>query len=210
MTLSSPLAAGAALLIALPVLAPHHPRVTTPERETRYQIAATGNEARFRVREQLARVDFPNDAIGRTAAVSGAITFDDQGKVLADQSVITVDLRGLKSDRDRRDGYVQRNTLETAKYPEATFRIKAIEGLDWPLPTSGAHPFTVRGDLTIHGTTRPISWKVMSVASDSGFTGTASTQFTFETFELKKPSVMMVLSVDDQIGLELDFHFVKQ
>ena len=141
-------------------------------------------------------------------AMTGYI--DDQGKVLADQSEITVDLRGLTSDRDRRDGYVQRNTLETARFPEATFRITAIDGLGWPLPTSGAHPFTISGDLTIHGTTRPVTWKVMSVASDSGFTGTATTQFTFEQLELKKPSVMMVLSVDDQIGLEIDFHFVKQ
>lgn len=206
----SPIAAAAALFISIPALS--GPPATTPPvgPEVRYVMAATGNEARYRVREQLARVDFPNDAIGRTSEVSGAIVFDDQGKVVTDQSLITVDLRSLKSDRDRRDGYLQRNTLETSRYPVATFRVRQVDGLAWPLPTSGAHPFTIAGDLTIHGTTRPVTWKVMSVASDSGFTGTASTQFTFETFGLEKPSVMMVLSVDDEITLELDFKFVRQ
>ncbi len=210
MPVLSPLAAVAAIFVSIPALAPPHPTTAHPGKITRLVMTQTGNEARYRVREQLARVDFPNDAIGRTPDVSGAIVFDDNGAVLPDQSVITVDLRGLKSDRDRRDGYVQRNTLETEKYPAATFQVTAINGLAWPLPITGAHPFTIAGDLTIHGVTHPVTWKVMSVASDSGFTGTASTQFTFADVGLKKPSVMMVLSVDDQITLELDFHFVKQ
>ncbi len=183
---------------------PDHPRA-----ETRLVVAATGNEARYKVREQLAGVDFPNDAIGRTAAVSGGITFDDAGKVIPEKSVITVDVRGLKSDKDRRDGFVQRRLLETEKFPNVTLQVTALNGLPWPLPAEGAHPFTLVGNLTVKGVTKPVTWKVMSVAKPDGYTGTASTLFTFDDFQIEKPRVMVVLSVDDQIALELDFKFVK-
>ena len=42
-----------------------------------YVVAPAGNEARYFAREQLAGVSFPNDAIGVTKGVSGAIVIDD-------------------------------------------------------------------------------------------------------------------------------------
>ena len=38
----------------------------------RYTVATDGNEARYRVREQLLHHDMPNDAVGKTTAISGA------------------------------------------------------------------------------------------------------------------------------------------
>ena len=35
----------------------------------RYVVAATGNEVRYRVREQLIGFDVPNDAIGKSAQI---------------------------------------------------------------------------------------------------------------------------------------------
>jgi polyisoprenoid-binding protein YceI len=178
--------------------------------ETRLVLAPTGNEARYRVREQLAGVDFPNDAVGATSAITGEIVLDDAGKVIAARSRITVDLRTLKSDRERRDGYIQRRTLETETHPNAVLEVTGLTGLAHPLPTSGALSFTLTGNLTIHGTTRLTTWQVTATASDGGYRGSAKTSFTFEEFGLTKPRVAMVLSVEDTIGLELDFHFVRQ
>lgn len=174
------------------------------------EIGATGNEARYRVREQLAGVDFPNDAVGATSAISGGIALDERGRVIADRSVITVDLRGLTSDKQRRDGYLQRRTLETDQYPTASLRVTALDGLATPLPTSGALSFRLTGDLTIRGTTRPTSWTVTAEASGEHYTGTATTTFTFADFGLAKPRVAAVLSVNDEITLEYDFHFVRR
>lgn len=42
--------------------------------------------------------------------------------------------------------------LETAKYPEITFRSTSVEGR----MTNGAFHVLIRGDLTLHGVTRPI------------------------------------------------------
>jgi polyisoprenoid-binding protein YceI len=207
---------GLAVLSALVPVLVHAPMVSplasrlSPVVETRLVLAATGNEARYRVREQLAGVDFPNDAVGVTSAITGEIVLDDAGKVIPGRSKITVDLRTLKSDRERRDGFIQRRTLETETHPMAVLEVTGITGLAHPLATSGVLAFALTGNLTIHGTTKPTTWQVTATAGADGFRGSAKTSFTFEEFGLTKPRVAMVLSVEDTIGLEYDFHFVKQ
>jgi polyisoprenoid-binding protein YceI len=197
------------VLLHGPIVSPLASRFS-PVAETRLVLAATGNEARYRVREQLAGVDFPNDAVGVTSAITGEIVLDDAGKVIPSRSRITVDLRTLKSDRERRDGYIQRRTLETETHPNAVLEVTSISGLAHPLPSSGALAFTLTGNLTVHGTTKPTTWQVTATAGGNAYRGSAKTSFTFEEFGLTKPRVAMVLSVEDTIGLELDFHFLKQ
>ena len=201
----------AALAIPMPVPpAISHSIVTAPvAAEVRFTLAPTGNEARYRVREQLAGLDFPNDAVGKTTDVTGSIAFDDNGQVIAEQSKIVIGLKGLTSDKERRDGFIQRRTLVTDSFTTAEFTVRSVSRLDWPLPTSGALQFTITGDLTIKGVTRSTTWQVMATATPAAYRGTASTRFTFDEFGLTKPRVASVLSVDDNITLEFDFNFVK-
>lgn len=203
-------AALAALVLPASVPADIATITIAPQAETRLVLAATGNEARYRVREQLAGVDFPNDAVGATSAITGEIVIGDNGEVIAERSKITVDLRTLKSDRDRRDGFIQRRTLETENFPTAELVVTRITGLANPLPTTGQITVTLVGNLTVHGTTRGTTWQVTATASPGGYRGTARTEFTFADFELTKPRVASVLSVDDKIGLEFDFNFERR
>lgn len=168
-----------------------------------------GTEARYTVRELLAANTIENDVVGKTSAVSGQVVLDAKGAVNPAESRITVDLTGLKTDRDRRDGYVQRNTLQTATYPTTTLVVRELRGLAFPLPTSGQVTFTLVGDLTLKDVTRPTTWTVTATASATGLTGTAKTAFNFDVFGLTKPRVPVVARVDDPITLELDFTFVK-
>lgn len=195
-----------ATVLALPARIPAQDTATT----TRLEVAPTGNEARYRVREQLVGLDLPNDAVGVTRAVSGQIVLGPDGTVDPAASLITVDLRPLKSDKDRRDGYVQRRLLETETYPELTLAITAIRGLPSPVPTSGTFPVTIEGDLTLKGVTRPTTWTAEVTATPTGFTGTSMTSFTFDDFGMNKPRVSIVLSVEDTIKLEYDFNLVRK
>ena len=78
------------------------------------------------------------------------------------------------------------------------------------LPTSGDVSFQLTGDLTVHGTTHPVTWTVTATAANgTDLTGTAVTSFTFADFGISQPRVPVVLSVEDTIKLELDFHLVK-
>lgn len=174
----------------------------------RLVVAPDGNEARYRVREQLARVNFPNDAIGVTHAITGMIVLDGSGHLVPGASKISVDVRPLKSDRSFRDGYVQSRILETATYPTVDFVPTAVAGFPASLPASGDFSFRVTGDLTVHGATHPTTWDVTAHADSGGYAGLATTRFTFEEFGLTKPRVPIVLSVADTIKLEYDFHLV--
>lgn len=174
----------------------------------RYVVASEGNEARYFAREQLAGVSFPNDAIGVTRGVTGAIVLNDAGQIVPGESKIVVDVTQLKSDRDRRDGYVQRRSLETEKYPNVTLVPKEITGLAATPPESGSAEFQLQGDLTVKDVTRPTTWQVNARFRGDTISGTASTSFTFDDFKMEKPKVPIVLSVKDTLHLQYDFRLV--
>ncbi len=176
---------------------------------TTFTVAAEGNEARYRVREQLAGVSFPNDAVGVTKGISGAIAVDQAGRLVSAASKITVDVTSMTSDRDMRDGYVRRNTMVTETYPTVVLVPTELRGLRWPLPASGSVSFQMIGNLTVKDVTRSTTWDVTMTVAGNTLTGTATTSFTFEDFGLTKPRVARVMSVEDTIKLEYDLTLVR-
>jgi polyisoprenoid-binding protein YceI len=162
------------------------------------------------VREQLAGLDFPNDAVGSTRALSGTLVLGADGSVVADESAFRVALATLVTDNDRRDNYVRNRTLEVELHPEAVFTPRRLVGLPTPLPASGSVTFRLEGELALHGVTRPVVWEVQADISPGQIKGLATTAFPFERFEISIPKVARVLSVDNNIRLELDFRLVPQ
>lgn len=167
---------------------------------------AEGSIARYKVEEVLASTGF-KIATGETADVSGAIVFNADGNVVADESRIAVQAATLRTDSDRRDGYVRRRTLETDTWPEVVFVPKSFDGLPTPISdASGPAEFTITGDLTVRDQTREVTWNAAAeFAGDGTVTGSASVEFTFDDFGMDKPRVAIVVSVEDTILLELDF-----
>ncbi len=190
-------------------IAPSAPTTDNQGQAILYRIVPEQSEVRYRVREQLARLNFPTDAVGSTRAISGTLALDPQGKLLPEHSSFEVDLSTLKSDEGRRDNFLRQNTLETARYPHARFVPKAVDGLPVPLPDAGAVTFKLTGDLTIKDVTKPVTWDVTATVQGDQVTGHATTKFTFADFRLEKPTVMVVLTVDDTINLEVDFTLQK-
>ena len=167
------------------------------------EIVSPGSEARYRVREQLLGYNFPNDAVGTTQRVSGTVAFDAQRRPAAG-SKFTVDLRTLRSDERRRDAYLRDVTLTTEKFPFAEFVPREVRGLPFPLPSSGRATMQILGDLTIHGVTRPVTWDGAAEFRASTVRLQATTAFKFGDFELTQPRIFRVLSIDDNIHLEVD------
>ena len=164
-----------------------------------------GSEALYRINEQLARRDLPNDAVGTTSDIEGQIVFSADGTVDAELSKITVGVRSLQSDSGRRDSYIQRNSLESNQYPEVTLAVTELRGLSWPLPTSGESTFEMVGDLTIRDQTRSVTWETTATFTEGGVEGLAKTVVTFDQYGMTKPRVAIVLSVVDEIRLEISF-----
>ena len=169
---------------------------------TRLEIQG-GSKAEYRVREQLARLNFPNDAVGATESVTGAIILRPDG-TFAPESKVTVDMRTLKTDEPKRDGFVRENTLETTRYPLAEFVPRRHKGLTMPIPTSGSSTFQLIGDMTLHGVTSELVWDVAATFAADAATAKATTRFNFAKFKITIPKVFGLLSVDDDIRLEMN------
>ena len=172
-------------------------------------VVSAQSKARYRVREQLANVSLPIDAVGETPGVTGRVAFGADGGVLPGASQITVDLRQLRSDQRMRDNYVSTNTLQTNRYPTAQFVPAQVTGLPFPLPESGQAEITIAGDLTIRGVTRPVEWTGTAFFQPEGMRVEAKTSFTFDRFQIAKPRAALVLSVADEIRLETEIFFAR-
>ena len=177
-----------------------------PTKPARLEIVE-GTTARYKVREQLAGVNFPSDAVGTTQSVAGVVVINPDGSVDAQQSKISIDLRSIKSDQQMRDGFVQNRTLETDKFPSIEFVPKRAIGLPAPLPAGmqAQAGFQLVGDMTLHGVTAEVTWNVVATFGNDMVGGRATTSFQFATFNLTKPSLARLLSVDDKIDLEIEF-----
>lgn len=173
-----------------------------PSRGLRLEIQS-GSKAEYRVREQLARLNFPNDAVGATESITGAMVVRADGTLTGD-SKLTVDLRTLRTDEPKRDDFVRENTLETNRYPLAEFVPRRYTGLPTPLPTSGGATFKLTGDLTLHGVTAEQAWEVAATFAGDAVNAKATTRFNFAKYKITIPRVFGLLSVDDDIRLELN------
>jgi polyisoprenoid-binding protein YceI len=193
--------------VATPTVAPTATPTPEPEDPATPVVAriTEGSKARYRVREQFADQSFPNDAVGETPDVSGEIVFDRDGAVQPDRSILVVDLRTLSSDDPDRDDFLLGESLESERFPFAEFVVQEAPGLPWPLPREGEANFQLVGDMTLHNVTSPLTWEVTAQFAPEQVTGTATTNFTFSTFHMVRPSRFFLLSVEDNIRLEIDF-----
>lgn len=157
--------------------------------------------ARYRVGENL-RIQGQIVAVGETSDVSGAIVFDGDGAIVPDASALTVNMTGFVSDEDRRDNWVRRRFQ--AQFPTAEMTVTSVSGMPWPLPETGGATFTLTGDMTIEGATSEVTWNVNALFGPGSVTGQAQTVITFDQFEMDKPSLPFIISVEDEITLEID------
>lgn len=168
-------------------------------------VAVPGkSQANYRVREQLANVALPSDAVGKTNAISGAIVGKTDGTIVSSESKFVVDLSTLQSDRSQRDNFLKRSVLQTDKYPNAVFVPTKVEGLPLNMPPAGNVSFKLTGDLTIRDVTKSVTWDVTCQSQGNQGTCHATTSFTFEDFNITQPRVPLVLSIQDHITLETD------
>ena len=169
--------------------------------QTAYVINGDPSEARYVVEEELAGIG-ANTAVGRTNAFIGQIVLDDEGSP-AMCSRFDVDMRTLESDESRRDNFLRGETLQSDTYPVATFILRAVEGLDGALGGE-EQTFTLIGDLIFRGQTQLVAWEATASVDGGVLSGTAHTGFLLEDYGIQKPIVGSVVSIADDLRLEVD------
>ena len=86
-----------------------------------WQVSDDGSSyVGYRVKEQLAFLDSPNEAVGRSTAVTG--TMEVAGDTV-EKVRIEADLTRLTSNETRRDNAIRQRGLESERYPTATLEL---------------------------------------------------------------------------------------
>ncbi|HUQ42596.1 MAG TPA: YceI family protein, partial [Candidatus Limnocylindrales bacterium] len=96
----------------------------------------SASKAVVRVREQLAGVSLPNDAVLTATGGTGRFSLTADGTFSSD-SKITFDLTTLSSDSRDRDNFIKQDTLNTRQFPKAELVPTRTSGLTVPLASSG-------------------------------------------------------------------------
>ena len=194
-----------------PTVAPTPTAVASP---TAASSASTGGPWTFsvdasskttiRVREVLAETRAPGDAVLTVTGMKGSFTLNTDGTFSA-SSKITADLATISSDSGIRDRFVRDTTLDVRRFPTAEFVPARAMGLALPLPASGDLTFRIEGKMTVHGTTKDVTFAVKAARTGTRLTATATAEpaWTFADFGLSIPRVSSVLSVEDEIRLEI-------
>ncbi len=160
----------------------------------------------MRVEEHLAVNLINTDAVLTSNGVDGVLTLNADGTFTPDSKLV-VDMTRLQSDQSLRDRWIQLFGVQTGKFKTSTFTPQRATGLPSPLPASGQWTFTLDGMLTVHGVTKPVSWKATATRAGRDLTGTATALVHWADFDIEKPqaAVTQVVSVTDDIRLELKF-----
>jgi polyisoprenoid-binding protein YceI len=141
---------------------------------------------------------------GRLGKVSGKLDLDPARPERADFE-IAVDVAGIDTGDDRRDGHLRSGDFFDADtHPVITFKSNAIF-------TKGEGRYIASGDLAIRGTTRPVSFDIelLGVAPDGkggskiGATATATIDRTDFGLSWNMPVPNGVL-VSEKVKIEVD------
>lgn len=135
---------------------------------------------------------------GKTNAVEGDFKLGvKDGKPFFDFSQLRVDLRTLKSDNGMRDAAIQRQWLESAKYPFAEFVVTEIQEFPAEANAGQEVKFKVTGDMTIREITKPVTFDVSVKLEGDTLTGTGVTQIFMKDYGFSPPEILGRFIVSD-------------
>ena len=164
-----------------------------------------GSLARYRVSEQFGGQTSPHEAVAETDQLSGGLTIASGS---ASAISIVAQLTSLHSTDTvagfnvrQRDGIVQRS-LSVNQFPTATFTAGPVT-LPSGLADGQQVSFTVPGQLTVHGVTKPETVTVKQAQLSGGQVQlVGQTQFNMTDFGVQPPQVPITVV---QPGVTLEF-----
>jgi polyisoprenoid-binding protein YceI len=166
---------------------------------TTWQIDPNHSAAHFSVRHLMV-----SNVRGEFGNIHGTITFDDQdpsrSAIEATIDATTINTRVANRDNDLKSP----NFFDVAKYPTITFKSAKVR-------STGPNAFTVEGDLTIHGVTKPVTLQVEATPAIQTNGGQrrgaeATTKLSRKDFGVNGTPAM----VGDEVQITLDVEAVHK
>src|SRR5262249_40415100 len=105
-----------------------------------------------------------------------------------------------ESGNDSRDKKMHNEVLESAKYPDAVFRVDRIDGA---VSAQGTSNVQLHGTFNLHGADHEFLAPVQAEISGDHWKGTAKFSVPYAAWGLKNPSSFL-LKVDPAVTVELE------
>lgn len=128
---------------------------------------------------------------------SGIIAFDSRTGDASGQ--IVVDAKSGESGNHTRDGKMQKEILESVRFPEIIFLPKHVSG---NLPAQGSSTLQVEGVFRIHGGDHDLTLSLPVQADGSRATATTKFDVPYEAWGMKNPSTLF-LKVEDKVAISI-------
>jgi polyisoprenoid-binding protein YceI len=172
-----------------------------------WQVSDDGSSfVGYRVKEQLAFLNSPNEAVGRSKAVTG--TMQVAGDTV-EEVRIEADLTQLTSDETRRDNAIRQRGLESERYPTATLELTEPIQLT-STPVEGQE---VRGQgtgrLTVHGVTREVDLDLQGRWSGETIQVVGQLPVKMTDYQIEPPRFGPVVSIEDSLNVDFNLMFER-
>jgi polyisoprenoid-binding protein YceI len=172
-----------------------------------WQVSDDGSSyVGYRVREQLAFLNSPTEAVGRSTAVTGTMTVAGD---TVEAARIEADLTRLTSDESRRDNAIRQRGLESERFPTATLELAAPIRLA-EAPVRGQE---VRGQgkgrLTVHGVTREVDLDLKGRWNGSTIQVVGQLPVRMSDYQIQAPRVGPVVSIEDSLAVDFNLVFER-
>jgi len=164
--------------------------ISAAAQEQAFQLDPAQTSVKFTVGDVLHTVH------GTFKLKQGSLQIDKTGKIAGE---IAVDAGSGNSGSGMRDRKMNKEVLESTRYPEIDFRPDRFDGT---VPNQGKSTVMVHGIFSIHGTAREIT--VPAQVEMDGDHWTASVHFTipYAKWGMKNPSTLF-LKVSDTVEIDL-------
>jgi polyisoprenoid-binding protein YceI len=163
---------------------------------------ASSSQVGYRVNEVL--FGQSKAAVGRTSDVTGSMTIT--GTTVSNVSLVA-DMTTVSSDEGRRDAQFQGRIMDTARFPTATFELTSPITL--PSPDATMANVEATGDLTLHGTTRPVTFHVSARRTGGTVAVSGTIPIVFADYGIPNPTFGPV-TTEDHGELEFLVSFTKE
>jgi polyisoprenoid-binding protein YceI len=146
---------------------------------------------------------------GRFNKVDGKYTLDEANPA-ACSFEITIDASSIDTNDAKRDGHLKgTDFLSTAEFPLLTFKSTEVTG---EKNDKGEMVYQVKGDLTIHGVTRPVTLPLRLLKVGPGMDGKQRSGFICETRIMRTEFGMtnMIPMIGDDVAITISFEGAVQ
>lgn len=182
---------------------PDAPRLVAASGEFVYRIDPTRSSLEYRVDEKIVGAK-ASTAVGKTNGIAGDIAVNTADPAESRIGKIVANIEQFHSDNRLRDARIRSDFLVSHEFPLATFTVSKIDGLSGPLTEGVEQEFTIVGDATVRGVTRPVTWKAVGTLGAESVSITATTKIELSDFDIEHVSIAGLVSASNDATLTLD------